>query len=521
MGVLAVYDTVGIQNFIFSSNKLAENVGASKLVGDLFLKTTDEMNNPTVKPRLQSLTEVIAKVTGEKIFNWREHKCDRLSGDYAAEMIYQGGGNAYVKFKDKDIFQKVTEKFLTQVNLFARGLGIAIAAVETDFDNTYQADIIKLNNRLAFAKGGFNIPTFAGNQPITKQSGRTGSPVSYYEDDDYLSLSQKLKRIRDDVYKKESGTKFMDFDDLVFDKGEDSLIAIIHVDGNNMGNHVRKFTENFKTYSDAVPKLRCMADKIEKCFESARVKTISAFSGLYLDYAAKEKKLKNNGYHDTPLLKLIGDGDDTTIVICGRFALDFTANFLREIENTRPNDWPFKEMPTACAGVIIFHSHFPFSEAYKLAEELCENAKKPSRKYDGSYIDFHLHQSGGIANLTTLRKRLYTVDEQSIHCRPWRVSAKHEGNFPNFKWFEENMSVIEKLPGNKVIEIRNAIGAGDTAAELAMNQLRGEKLPGFPFDPDKDPDIRRSKHAAHFDVLEMYGNYVNLLNKGDVGDDGQ
>ena len=36
MEILAVYDTVGIQSYIFASNKLEENVGASKLVADVF-----------------------------------------------------------------------------------------------------------------------------------------------------------------------------------------------------------------------------------------------------------------------------------------------------------------------------------------------------------------------------------------------------------------------------------------------------------------------------------------------------
>ena len=85
---------------------------------------------------------------------------------------------------------------------------------------------------------------------------------------------------------------------------------------------------------------------------------------------------------------------------------------------------------------MLFHSHYPFSEAYKLAEELCSSAKKPSQDEEGSYIDFHLHQSGNVAGLRQLRERQYKVDGLTILRRPWRVSEKKSDKYPDFKWFE-------------------------------------------------------------------------------------
>jgi hypothetical protein len=223
------------------------------------------------------------------------------------------------------------------------------------------------------------------------------------------------------------------------------------------------------------------------------------------------------GNNPIPLIKLVGDGDDTTLVIGGRFALDFAARLLREIENTPEESRPFNVMPTACAGVVVFHSHYPFSEAYKLAEKLCSSAKKPSRDCEGSYIDFHLHQSGGVADLGAMREKLYTVDGKSILRRPWRVSAGEENEWPNFAWFEENMRALrddKNYPKNKIKGIRNAIGAGETAANLAENSLRGKKLPPCPL----APNATMSKYAAHFDILEMLDTYENLLNIDKKGD---
>jgi hypothetical protein len=214
-------------------------------------------------------------------------------------------------------------------------------------------------------------------------------------------------------------------------------------------------------------------------------------------------------------LEIIGDGDDTTLIIGGRFALDLAVRLLREIEKTPEQERPFEgAMPTACAGVVLFHSHYPFSEAYKLAEELCSSAKRPSREYEGSYVDFHLHQSGSVSGLRALRERQYTVDGLTILRRPWRITCGEEKKLPNFKWFEHNADVIKRMPHNKTKAIRNAISAGENAAETAENQMRGGKLPKFTF----PVEIGMSKYAPYFDILEMCDTYENLLNKEDGED---
>ena len=506
MGVLAVYDTVGIQNYIFSSNKLAENVGASKLVADIFAET---------------LPSVIAKETKSDIFKWRDHKDAPLTKGFSVEVIYEGGGNAYVAFKDEPTFQQITEKFLVRVSIEAPGLGIAVAAINTDFSNEYKKDFELLNDRLTLVKGGFNIPVFAGNQPITRQSGRIGLPVSSIDKSgEYLNNSQLLKRNRYTGYRLDEEIRHLDFNHLAFDKETDSLIAIIHVDGNNMGKKIKDYMENRDDYTDAVPKIRQLSVKINDCYKNALDDTIEKFETAYQKYVEAEKKKspsnENKKFPKNPLIKLISDGDDITLVICGRFAIDFAVKLLFKIEETKDDDRPFIETkPTACAGVVIFHSHYPFSDAYKLVEDLCSNAKKPSRDCEGSYIDFHLHQSGRVASLGDLRERLYKVEGKTILRRPWRVS-NDENTYPNFKWFHDTIAKCEKeIPHNKLKKIRNAIGVNDDAAALAENELRGRKLPEFSIAPKRDDNgkIIMSDYAAYFDVLEMMDTYVNILSE--------
>ncbi|MDR2940152.1 MAG: hypothetical protein LBV08_07525 [Clostridiales bacterium] len=524
MGILAVYDTVGIQDFIFSSNKLAENVGASKLVADVFCLE----GGP--------LPQVIESVTKKSPTAWGVN--DKLNPELKAEVVYQGGGNSFVAFDSEEIFQEVTKKFLVEVRKKAPGIGIAVAAVETDFKDTYKSDYQSLMSRLALTKGKFNIPVFAGNQPITKQSERTALPVSSFdtvfkkEPKEYMSIDQLAKRnsyeeyLKKEYLKKENannpeeGSVIRNFNGLAFDKDKDSLIAIIHADGNNMGNRIIEYMKDVNSYDEAVPKMRRMSERISKCYKKAFNTTVEAFKkqhNSYLDLL--QMNINSPEEVPMPLIELINDGDDITVVICGRFAIDFAARLLREIEKIEKEESPFENLEdpqlTACAGVVIYHCHYPFSEAYKLAESLCKSAKEPSRTSNGkgSYIDFQLHTSGNIASLEQLRGRQYEVGGKSILRRPWRVSSGIEDEYPNFKLFEEDMKIIKapNMPKGKLKALKNAISISNGAAEEAGNQISELNLLQT-IKQEKEKAGSNSIYVPLFDMLELCDNYENLLN---------
>ena len=495
MGIFAVYDTVGIQDYIFSTNKLSENVGASKLVANIFAEL---------------LPNIIKDYEGQS--DWKEReKLGVVNGQLSvsAEMVFQGGGNAFVAFQDDAAFQKITKEFLIKVNQRTSGVGIAVAAVETNFGDTYKADYAKLMRRLNLAKGNFNIPVPAGNLPITKQSARTGLPVTCFKEDEYIDEAQRKKRAFYHFKKDENEIK--EFEQLVAEKNENSFIAVIHADGNNMGNSISKLMANQLTYEKAVPAMRELSKEINDCFELALSDTVTAFENWF-------EKQEENKSKKSPYIELISDGDDLTVVTGGKYALSFAAMLLRNIEKAKS---PFGEGSTlsACAGVVIFHSHYPFSEAYKLAEECCSNAKKylrslelSSQELSYSYLDFHLHQSGRVANLDVLREKQYKSDGKELFMRPWCITADVLPNFSEFERLQKEW-VNKNWVRSRLKSLRNAIGTSEKQAEIiiAQSASRGYTLPQFnsKISDTKIPETK-SKYAPYFDILELADVYEKI-----------
>jgi len=181
--VLSLYDVRGIQEFIFSSSKLKENIGASILVA----KALEEY-----------LKEALNKIGNVKI-NWQENiEFEMLkNNNINAEIIYTGGGNAMVAYrnrKNREIATKVT-KALSRIILEETGgaLRFSVAHIDTDFTN-FTEDRQKLIKKLRKNKEQ-TIETFPLlGIAITKQGTTDGLPATKKVDRDFLSFPAFLKR---------------------------------------------------------------------------------------------------------------------------------------------------------------------------------------------------------------------------------------------------------------------------------------------------------------------------------------
>ncbi|MGI8912227.1 MAG: hypothetical protein ACR2JY_00305 [Chloroflexota bacterium] len=114
---LTLFDTAGIQNYIFGANRLKENIGASFLVGQA----------------LDGWLQQACRETLDGDFAWwsveGEPAALRLPDEsrVAAELLYAGGGNAAVLFRDLEAAVQVVRCWSKRILLDAPGQRVAVA----------------------------------------------------------------------------------------------------------------------------------------------------------------------------------------------------------------------------------------------------------------------------------------------------------------------------------------------------------------------------------------------------------
>lgn len=114
--VLTIIDTAGIQPYIFGSNRLRENIGASYLV--------EQATHGWVYDELNRLG-------AHNISNLKKGELDRSrkieEHGLAAELVYAGGGNTVILFRTPDEARIFAQSLSRRVLEDAPGLEIVIA----------------------------------------------------------------------------------------------------------------------------------------------------------------------------------------------------------------------------------------------------------------------------------------------------------------------------------------------------------------------------------------------------------
>lgn len=119
-------DTVGIQGYIFGSNNLKQNVGASGLV---HFVTHELVYDELIKIGNSNIERIDAELK-YKIEYTKIIERDGLN----SELIYSGGGNTVILFKNKDLAKEFTKSYTKKVLLKAPGLQLIIAHSNFEWD---------------------------------------------------------------------------------------------------------------------------------------------------------------------------------------------------------------------------------------------------------------------------------------------------------------------------------------------------------------------------------------------------
>lgn len=414
-----MYDVRGIQDYIFKTNYAKEVVGASELVDSIIVDGLNEYIEALEKEERNNY-----------MTDWKNDPHNEFleNENIVMQVMYIGGGNAYVLFRDKNKEGKESEKEVEEiyhaVNRFlgkyvlekTYSLNLAVAVCEKS--DLYAEDYKNVNEKMREIKAKMPNAKPMGALPFMARDSITGYPISDIrkEHDEKKRYCTEALLKRDNFPKDESEKVF---DNMVTQKGDDSNLAICHIDGNSMGLMIKNTMENVKSYSDAISKMRTLSTDIDTSFSKIFDKMVE-----YMEWLTP--KVKKDAKHKL-YRKIIVAGDDITFICNARLARSAVEFFLESI---------VKEGYSACAGIAYFNSHFPFSDAYKVAEECCGSAKKRAKEVEhrgekdsiGCYMDFQICTNVRAANLGAYRKKHYTTKdgEGQFIARPYYVPSKTE-----------------------------------------------------------------------------------------------
>jgi hypothetical protein len=225
-----------------------------------------------------------------------------------------------------------------------------------------------------------------------------------------------------------------------------------------------------------------------------------------------------------PFRPIVYGGDDVTFICNGRLGLELSALYLERFARQTVSDG---KLLTACAGVSVVKTHYPFARAYELSEALCRNAKqflKKENKKEASALDWHLAASGLIGSIGEIREREYKVSSGDLTMRPvlineadyewrtWQGLKKVIDSLNMGNWKDKDGNDVN-VNRNKIIALREVLRKG---SEATKEFLDAYQIPNLPVYPKSGCDIDALSlngwlgECGYFDAIEAMEFYVSL-----------
>lgn len=352
----------GIQGFIFQTNELKDIVGASELVETICTKEFDEF---------------------------------AVNGDY----ILKAAGNIKFVFNDEENCRNAVLEFPRRVMTKVPGITISQAVVKYAKDgdeDIFRKAVDALEDKL---KAQRNKPMNSITMGLigVKRAPKTGMPgVCFHDktlvDEATVAKNNLTDNVKENKVRKLCNKSFgIDFENIpdkklayniedITDKND--WIAIIHADGNGLGQVVQKVGKN--------------KEKFREFSEGLDLSTKNAAHAAF-----EEVKSAFTDKNIIPIRPVVLGGDDMTVICRADFAVKYAKKFIEafEVETKKNigsiikenNVFKGKDYLTCCAGIAFIKSSYPFYYGYNLAESLCDRAKKDAK--DAKRID----SNGGLA----------------------------------------------------------------------------------------------------------------------------
>jgi hypothetical protein len=521
---LLAVDTAGIQKYIFSSNRLRENIGASHLIASVtgrwafeaILKATSEIGgHHNVLDVDGTLSDVMIE-----------------QPDTAAEVLYSGGGNFVVLFRNGNMQKRFVQTLSRRVLQEAPGLRLMIHSVPFALGKDVLGEKLKQLFQEMKAKrstepnampaAGLSVSVMCRSTSLPAVN---VAPETKGDPDPRPASSEVLAKLAaadsanarlESTFPLDQGYEYpLDFDDLGRTRGEASLIAVVHADGDGIGKRIEDIGNQYKHPAQSreyIKNLRWFSRNLAQAAQNAQKGTVEHLWQLASD-SVKVAELFERHY--VPFRPLVFGGDDVTFVSDGRIGLALTLEYLQRFQFE--TEQLLNERLTACAGIAIVKSHYPFARAYELAEELSKSAKKYRREYapDACCLDWHFTTGGIHGDLTEIRQREYTVKAGTLTLRPvtasdgemrsWGTVSAALTAFQSGDWQEKR---------NKAKMLREKLRGGRESVR-EFETLYGHSLPeldGF------ESGWSADGYSGYFDAIELMDLYLPLLQEENVNE---
>ncbi|MGB3266171.1 MAG: hypothetical protein WBA89_19690 [Microcoleus sp.] len=540
---VTVLDTTGIQPYIFGSNRLRENIGASYLVS----QATDDWARNALNTLKAKINQEIYAFDPEQ--NQPEAK-PRIEDDgLAAELVYAGGGNTILLFSDRQYAVQFTQILSKRILEEAPGINLVAVHQEFDWDSQSLYHVVQnlMKNDLDSKKRS-RIPSAPLLGLGVTATCRTTQLIAvkmsdpFENDEPYListEIDAKLKVVSkaNDKLQKMFASALGSYefplrtDKMGRSEGDSSYVAVVHADGNGLGKRFQNFGKD-KCNRDYIIAMRKLSHSVNQAGINALIKVIKILvKSIEVDTDGKRKvkgkfEIKNNYL---PFRPLVYGGDDVTFVCDGRLGLELAAMYLEALENEPIADGKIK----ACAGICVVKTHYPFARAYQLSEDLCRKAKsfvkdeKKLGKEDFSALDWHLAASGLSGSISEIRDREYKVPAGSLSMRPISLKKEIDRDWRTWQAFTKvvkHLNEDEDWKGrhNKVIALRDVLRQGIEATQkfLKNYRIKDEQLPTFPESSGGSENLAKDgwldRVCGYFDAIEAMEFYISLREESDA-----
>lgn len=456
-----MYEVSQKQHFIFRSNKLLENIGASHIIREITSDPLKLFENELVKQYVHDTTAL-------------------------PEPSYRivGGGNATFIFDDEET---ATTFCRTLSNNILRAfpaieLFLVKETCQWDKEQLYNENgitgiINKLRDRLAEKKNERKYAVAQQSWGIQQQCVTSGLPANTYirdlDTNEQEPRAEEFRLIRalgrdtqmdayierflttNDELSNEREYRFFEQADLeeIFgtdrrSDGSKSYLAIVSLDGNAMGVKVGKFfQQNFSGNDHFIEKYTEFTEDIDRAYTKAFQQTIAYLMQQYDVWAEEfygDEFVKERWKKVIPIRPVIASGDDVSFITYGKLGIEIAKTFLQKLQRMKMTiaDETFRF--EACAGVAIIGHRYPFWLGFQLADQLCDHAKERLKQdeekwnavgmktngqaYNTSLIDWQLVTHSGMTNdINTYRHTAYVADDgTNLTMRPYYIQRESE-----------------------------------------------------------------------------------------------